>query len=85
MVGKRAEEAADADVLQEMEVVDEEIARRRACQRMAEIICKQAAAGGVGRAGVIPEKVKARVEKRVLDAAPENGEMVGVNADTNDG
>ena len=80
-VCQHTEEQRGALVGQQVKIVDEEIAGRLNCQRMAEIVHQQSAASGVCRTGIVPQNVKPGPGKRLLYAFPEDGEVVGVYAD----
>ena len=81
---QRAEEARCAPVGQQVEVVEEDVAGPFTGERVAEVVGQQAPAGGVGGAGIIPQELQPRVAERILHALPEDGEIVGVDADAHD-
>ena len=83
-VRQPAEEAGNACVGQQMEVIEEEVAGLCPRQCVAEVVREQAAAGSVARTGVVPQELQPRVGKGVLHAFPEDGEVVGVDADADD-
>lgn len=67
-----------------MKIVQENIAGGLSGQLVAERIHQQGAAGGVCGTGVIVQKIKPGAIKGVLHAFPEDREIVGINADTDD-
>ena len=78
-----AQEFRDPVVGEQVKIVDENIAGDGIRQRMAELIHKQAGAGGIGGTGVVPQKVNAAVDKGLLDAFPEDRQVVRIDADAN--
>ena len=68
-----------------MKIVDEDVHAPAPGQPVAEIVRQQARAGGVVRAGVAAQQRDPRVFKRVLHTLPEDGQMVGIDADAHDG
>ena len=83
-VCKGAEKTRDAIVRQQVEIVDEQVAGGFPRQLTAEIVCQQSPSGSIRGTGVVPQEVKARPGKSVLHTLPEDGEVVGVHADTDD-
>ena len=83
-VGQCAEKAGDAAIRQQVKIVDKQIAAHRPCQRMAQIIGQQTGAGVVGGAGIALQQGQTRMGKGILHAFPEDGQIVGVNTDTDD-
>ena len=67
-----------------MKIVQENIAGGPSGRLVAERIHQQSAAGGVCGTGVIAQKIKPGAIKGVLHAFPEDREIVGINADTDD-
>ena len=55
----------------QVEIVDEEIAGRIICQRVAEIVHQQPTARGVRGAGIVPQEGEACAGERLLYAFPE--------------
>ena len=84
-VRQRAEEGGHAVIGQEVKIVDENIAGPLARERVAEIVRQEASACGVVGAGVGAKKVEPRVEKGLLHALPEDGQIVRIHADTHNG
>ncbi len=82
--GERAEKRGRAPVGQQVEIVDEDIAGAVACERVAEVVDEQTAAGGIGRTGVVLQKIQTGSGEGVLHAPPEDGEVVGIDADAED-
>ena len=80
-VGQHADEIGDAAIRQQVEVVNEDVAGALAGQNMAQIVRQQTGTGGVGGAVVVPQQVEPRPGKGVLHALPEDGDVVGVDAD----
>ena len=81
---ERAEKACRAGVGEQVKIVDEEIARDLARERVAEIVGQKARVRRVGGAGVVLQKREPRVRKGVLHAFPEDREIVGIHADADD-
>lgn len=67
-----------------MKIVQENVAGGLSGRLVAERIHQQSAAGGVCGTGVIAQKIKPGAIKGVLHAFPEDREIVGINADTDD-
>ena len=76
-----AEKGGGPAVRQQVKVVNENVAGGFAGQLMAEAVGQQAAAGRVRGAGVVLKEGKACPGKGILHAPPENGQVVGVDAD----
>ena len=83
-VRQRAEKGSGAYICQQMKIVNEKIAWLLSCKRMAKVICQQTAACGICWAGVIQQNGKPCMQKGILYAFPENCEIVGIDADTDD-
>ena len=83
-VRQRAEKGSGVYICQQMKIVNEKIAWLLSCKRMAKVICQQTAAGGIRRAGIIQQNGKPCTQKGILYAFPENCEIVGIDADTDD-
>jgi len=64
-----------------MKIVNKNIIICLACQKVAEVICKQTAAGRIRRALIFLKKVKTCKPKGILHAFPENRKVIGINAD----
>lgn len=84
-VDERAQKLRDAPVGQKVKIVNEDVHASAPGQPMAEIVRQQARTGGIVRAGVAAQQRNSRVFERVLHAFPEDGQMVGIDADTHDG
>ena len=79
-----AEKAGSPAVCQQMKVIDENIAGGFSFQLMADRIDQQSAAGGIARTDIIAQKVKPCSQKSILHAFPEDREIIGIHADTDD-
>ena len=79
--GQRTQESRHPPVTEQVKVVDEDVAGPRPGQRTAQAVRQQAGSGVVRRAVVVPQGREPRVVEGLLHAAPENGQIVGVDAD----
>ena len=84
-VDERAQKLRDAPVGQEVKIVDEDVHAPAPGQPVAEIVRQQARAGGIVRTGIAAQQRQPRVREGVLHALPEDGQVVGIDADAHDG
>lgn len=79
-VCKIAQKGGYALIGQKMKIVDENIAFPVAVELAAQIVYKQAASRVIVGAGIVRKKAQPLMAERVLNAPPENREVIRVNA-----
>ena len=80
-VGQDAEEVHDAAIGHQVEVIDEDIVGGGTGQGETEVVHQQAGAGGVIGTRVLLQKGQTGKGKGFLNALPEDGHVVRINAD----
>ena len=83
-VRQHTQKARDADIREQMEVVEEQIAGRFAPERVAQVVREKRRPGGIRRTRALPEHIQPRAGECILRASPEDGQIVGIDADAQD-
>ena len=83
-VGQGTQKGSGPAIGEQMEVVDEDIPGCLPGKGPAQVVREQAGPGIVGGTGAVGQKIQSGVDKGILHAFPEDGQVVGVDADPDD-
>ena len=83
-VGQHTQKGRRPLIQQQVKIIYEDVAGHLPRQPVAEIIRQQPAAGGIHRAWIVPQHIKAGAGKGVLNASPEYGQIVRIHVDPDD-
>ena len=83
-VGQGTQKGGGSAIGEQMEVVDEDVPGDLPGKGPAQVVRQQTGPGVVGGAGAVGQKAQPGVDKGVLHALPEDGQVVGIDADPDD-